>query len=166
MKVKVYTCLGRRPIPKCAEISNSVSFEFRFCACVLSWVEILCPFVWGSPGCSSWAGSWWRGREIGSSARNKWKNFPRASRPARPSLTPKLGSWGLLGRFHRCPENWSWWKHPLRGGKFCNLASQISRIALWAGKFSKIFARCARRQIFIQILENPQLPQVSTVTLR
>ena len=36
----------------------------------------------------------------------------------------------------------------------------FSRIALWAGKFSKIFARCARRQIFIQILENPQLPQV------
>ena len=35
----------------------------------------------------------------------------------------------------------------------------FSRIALWAGKFSKIFARCARRQIFIQILENPQLPQ-------
>ena len=36
----------------------------------------------------------------------------------------------------------------------------FSRIALWAGKFSKIFARCARRQIFIQILENPQLPQI------
>ena len=29
-----------------------------------------------------------------------------------------------------------------------------------AGKFSKIFARCARRQIFIQIFENPHLPQV------
>ena len=28
-----------------------------------------------------------------------------------------------------------------------------------AGKFSKIFARCARRQILIQILENPYLPQ-------
>ena len=38
----------------------------------------------------------------------------------------------------------------------------FSRIALWAGKFSKIFARCARRQIFIQILENPQLPQLYT----
>jgi len=28
-----------------------------------------------------------------------------------------------------------------------------------AGKFSKIFARCARRQIFIQIFENLGLPQ-------
>ena len=28
-------------------------------------------------------------------------------------------------------------------------------------KFSKIFARCARRQILIQILENPYLPQES-----
>ena len=29
-----------------------------------------------------------------------------------------------------------------------------------AGKFSKIFARCARRQIFIQIFENIDLPQI------
>ena len=31
-----------------------------------------------------------------------------------------------------------------------------------AGKFSKIFARCARRQIFIQIFENLGLPQAVT----
>ena len=40
------------------------------------------------------------------------------------------------------------------------LHSQIfSLTALWAGKFSKIFDRCARRQIFIQIFENPCLAQ-------
>jgi len=35
----------------------------------------------------------------------------------------------------------------------------FSRTALWAGKFSKIFARCARRQIFIRIFQNPRLGQ-------
>ena len=39
----------------------------------------------------------------------------------------------------------------------------FSQTALWAGKFSKIFARCARRQIFNQIFENIDLPQPMSI---
>ena len=39
------------------------------------------------------------------------------------------------------------------------LRRDLLTVRFQAGKFSKIFARCARRQILIQILENPCLGQ-------
>ena len=42
----------------------------------------------------------------------------------------------------------------------------FSRTALWAGNFFKIFARCARRQIFNQIFENIGLPQAESLPNR